>query len=162
MVSAPLAEDPAGVSDMVTVWRPRGAGSSLLCGGDPRMLAQERGQDVRAVAPARGCGCRAASRRRRPARRRRDGDAVQLGSVAGEDAFLDRRRRARVPEALLVRGRDLERPERRDLVLRRAVPDRVGAPQDASGPNATSSLPSTCAACVGSPIRMRHVEPSSA
>ena len=48
MVSAPLADDPAGVSDMVTVWRPRGAGSSLLCGGDPRMLAQERGHDVAA------------------------------------------------------------------------------------------------------------------
>src|SRR6186713_2835607 len=118
MVSAPPADAPAGMSDMVTVWRPRRSGSSLLCRGDPRMLTQERGHDVappyrpeRAVVAPPAVAVVLA-------RRRRDGHAVQLGGVAGEDAFLHRRRERGVPEALLVGGRDLERPEHRDLVLR--------------------------------------------
>ena len=79
-----------------------------------------------------------------------------------EDPPLHLGRQRRVAELLLERLADLERPEGGDLVLRRAVPDRVGAPQDALGPERPSSLPRTWAASSGLPMTVRHVEPSSA
>ena len=86
-------------------------------------------------------------------------DAVEAGGVAAEDPGLHLGGERRVAEALLGLGGDLEGPERLDLVLRRAVPDRVGAPQRrCPGPSAASSLPSTWAAWSGSPMSVRHVD----
>ena len=105
-------------------------------GGHPGVLAQERGDDVasrhRAERAVRRPPRRLLGRCRAPAGRRRDPE--QLDRVGAEDPPLDLRRERRVAEALLERRRDLEGPERRDLILRRAVPDAVGAPQDAVGP----------------------------
>ena len=50
--------------------------------------------------------------------------------VESEDLRLALHRQLRIAEALLVLGGDLERTEGRDLILRRAVPDAVGAPHD--------------------------------
>src|SRR5882672_5691017 len=63
-------------------------------------------------------------------RHRLGAHAVEAGGVEAEDLGLALLRERGVAEALLELGRDLERPQRLDLSLGRAVPDRVGAPDD--------------------------------
>ena len=58
-------------------------------------------------------------------------DAVGTHGVAAEDLSLDGPGQRRVSETFLEFGADLEGTKRLDLVLRRAEPDGVGAPQDA-------------------------------
>src|SRR5688572_22661540 len=54
---------------------------------------------------------------------------VRLGGIQAKHLGAQRRRHLRVAVLLAQLVRDLERAERLDLVLRRAVPDRVRAPQ---------------------------------
>src|ERR687895_1704941 len=61
-------------------------------------------------------------------------EAVDLGGVQAEDLRAQGGRYFGVAVAIPQFGRNLESPERLDLVLRRAVPDRVGAPQDVVRP----------------------------
>src|SRR5688572_5533330 len=68
------------------------------------------------------------------------GNAVHLGGVQAEDLGAQASGHLRIAESLSQRGMDLERPERLDLVLRRAVPDRVGAPQHVVFPTVAHEL----------------------
>ena len=80
---------------------------------------------------------------REPARRldrRRGRGRAARPALLSEDAALHLRRERRVAELLLGLLADLEGAERLDLVLGRAVPDRVGPPQDALGPDGEQQL----------------------
>src|SRR5918999_3845956 len=57
------------------------------------------------------------------------GDAVHLRRVQAEDLGAQRGGDFRIAESFPIGVRYLKRSERHDLVLRRAVPDRVGAPK---------------------------------
>src|SRR4030095_10912705 len=59
-----------------------------------------------------------------------DVDAEHARRVQPEDPLLDLPRERRVSVPVDEGLRDLEAPERLDLPLRRAVPDRVRPPQD--------------------------------
>ena len=69
------------------------------------------------------------------------GDAVDGTRVAAQDLRLDRGRERGVPELLPHAFGDIEGAECVDERLRRAVPDRVGAPHDAVGPDRAEELP---------------------
>ena len=75
--------------------------------------------------------------------------------VLAEDACFDLRRQCRIPELLLERLADLEVAEGGDLVLRRAIPDGVGAPQDPLRPEGDEEL----AEHVGRLVGVAHDRP---
>src|SRR6056297_1038369 len=56
--------------------------------------------------------------------------SIRLQRIQAQDLSLDLRRQGRIAVAILEFLADLERSEGLDLVLWRAVPDRIGAPQD--------------------------------
>jgi hypothetical protein len=66
--------------------------------------------------------------------------AVNLGGVQAEDLGAQGRGDFRIAEALAQARRDLESAEGLDLVLGRAVPDGVGAPEDVVGPAVADQL----------------------
>src|SRR3981189_2050918 len=86
-------------------------------------------------------------------------EAVQGGSVRAEDLRLHRRREGRVAELVLHALRDGEGAEGVNEELGWAVPDRVGAPQDAVLPDGPQQLAQHVGRLAGAP---EHEEPGAA
>ena len=74
---------------------------------------------------------------------------MEAGGVGAEDGPLSGGVEGRVAEALLELRGDGEGPEGLDLVLRGAVPDGVGAPQDALGADGGEELAEGVGGLVG-------------
>src|SRR6266851_4326445 len=105
--------------------------------GKTRALALQRGELLRGARPVGGeAGCAALGELapadrigRGPAQRGRGVDAIDLGAAEAEDFGLELRRQRRIAVALAQAIVDGEAAEGLELVLRRAVPDRIGAPE---------------------------------
>src|SRR5712692_7769628 len=105
--------------------------------GKTRALALQRGELLRGARPVGGEAGRAALGElapadrigRGPAERGRGVDAIDLGDAEAEDFGLELRRQRRIAVALAQAIVDGEAAEGLELVLRRAVPDRIGAPE---------------------------------